>query len=85
MRLSSMLSLAAVSLCAFSPVQISRTGVINTRRDAIEKAIFGVAGAYALAMTPSNALAVAKYLEKHPKVTKVLYPGLKSHPHYAAA
>lgn len=32
-----------------------------------------------------NALAIAKFLEKHPKVTKVVYPGLKSHPHYAAA
>ena len=33
----------------------------------------------------SNALAIGKYLEKHPKITKVLYPGLPSHPHYAAA
>ena len=33
----------------------------------------------------SNALACAKFLEKHPKCTKVVYPGLKSHPHYAAA
>lgn len=33
----------------------------------------------------SNALAVAKYLEKHPKISKVFYPGLKSHPHYKAA
>jgi cystathionine gamma-lyase len=29
-----------------------------------------------------NALIVAKYLEKHPKIEKVVYPGLKSHPHY---
>lgn len=30
----------------------------------------------------SNALAVAAYLEGHPKVSKVYYPGLKSHPQY---
>ncbi|HAQ65748.1 MAG TPA: methionine gamma-lyase [Bacteroidales bacterium] len=29
-----------------------------------------------------NALKVAEYLEKHPKVDWVLYPGLKSHPQY---
>ncbi len=32
-----------------------------------------------------NAQAVAEYLEKHPKVSWVSYPGLKSHPDYAAA
>jgi cystathionine gamma-lyase len=32
-----------------------------------------------------NALAVAEFLEKHPKVKKVNYPGLKSHPHYELA
>jgi len=32
-----------------------------------------------------NAQAVAKLLEKHPKVSWVTYPGLKSHPDYAAA
>jgi cystathionine gamma-lyase len=32
-----------------------------------------------------NAVAVAEFLEKHPKVEKVLYPGLKSHPQYALA
>lgn len=32
-----------------------------------------------------NALAVAKYLEKHPKVQKVYYPHLPSHPHYKLA
>jgi O-acetylhomoserine (thiol)-lyase len=32
-----------------------------------------------------NALAVAKYLEKHPAVTWVNYPGLPSHSHYANA
>lgn len=32
-----------------------------------------------------NALAIAKFLEKHPKIERVVYPGLKSHPHYAVA
>ncbi len=27
-----------------------------------------------------NAIAVAKYLETHPKIEKVIYPGLASHP-----
>jgi cystathionine beta-lyase/cystathionine gamma-synthase len=30
----------------------------------------------------SNALAVAEFLEKHPKVQKVYYAGLKTHPQY---
>ena len=30
-----------------------------------------------------NALAIARYLEAHSAVDKVLYPGLPSHPHYA--
>ena len=33
----------------------------------------------------SNAMTIAKFLEAHPKVEKVLYPGLPSHPHYKAA
>lgn len=32
-----------------------------------------------------NAMAVARFLEKHPKVEKVLYPGLESHPQHALA
>jgi len=32
-----------------------------------------------------NAQAVAEFLEKHPKVSWVMYPGLKSHPDYARA
>lgn len=32
-----------------------------------------------------NAMAVAKFLESHPKVEKVLYPGLASHPQHALA
>jgi O-acetylhomoserine (thiol)-lyase len=30
----------------------------------------------------SNALALANYLEAHPKVSKVFYPGLKNHPQH---
>lgn len=33
----------------------------------------------------SNAMAVAQFLEKHPKVKKVYYPGLPSHPDHAVA
>lgn len=33
----------------------------------------------------ANAQAVAEHLEKHPKVTWVTYPGLKSHPDYERA
>ena len=33
----------------------------------------------------SNAMKVAKYLEAHPAVIKVNYPGLESHPQYALA
>jgi len=33
----------------------------------------------------SNAQAIAKALEAHAKVTKVVYPGLKSHPQYKIA
>merc|ERR1719258_916074 len=32
-----------------------------------------------------NAMAIAQFLEKHPKVTKVVYPGLASHPQKALA
>lgn len=32
-----------------------------------------------------NALAIAKWLEKHDMIEKVIYPGLKSHPHYKIA
>ncbi len=33
----------------------------------------------------SNTLALAKWLEKHPKVKKVNYPGLESSPYFANA
>jgi len=33
----------------------------------------------------SNAQKVAEFLEKHPKVSSVIYPGLKSHPDYERA
>jgi cystathionine gamma-lyase len=32
-----------------------------------------------------NAMQLARWLEKHPKVEKVIYPGLESHPHHALA
>lgn len=32
-----------------------------------------------------NALAIAEFLESHPAVEKVIYPGLKSHPQHALA
>lgn len=32
-----------------------------------------------------NAIAIARYLEKHPKVERVYYPGLESNPYYAIA
>jgi len=33
----------------------------------------------------SNAQQIAEFLESHPKITKVLYPGLKSHPQHELA
>ena len=33
----------------------------------------------------ANAIRIAEYLEKHPKVQWVRFPGLKSHPQYALA
>ena len=38
-----------------------------------------------IARAQENALAVADYLEKHPQVAWVKYPGLKSHPQYELA
>jgi cystathionine gamma-lyase len=32
-----------------------------------------------------NAMEIARFLEKHPKVEKVIYPGLETHPQYAIA
>jgi len=32
-----------------------------------------------------SALAVARFLEQHPRIERVLYPGLESHPHHALA
>jgi cystathionine gamma-lyase len=32
-----------------------------------------------------NAQILAEYLDKHPKIAKVCYPGLKHHPHYEVA
>jgi cystathionine beta-lyase len=33
----------------------------------------------------SNAMELAKWLETHPKVARVIYPGLKSHPQHELA
>lgn len=33
----------------------------------------------------SNAMEIARWLETHPKVSRVIYPGLKSHPQHALA
>ena len=33
----------------------------------------------------ANAMAIARFLESHPKVERVLYPGLESHPQHALA
>ncbi|MCX8032515.1 MAG: aminotransferase class I/II-fold pyridoxal phosphate-dependent enzyme [Thermoleophilia bacterium] len=38
-----------------------------------------------MAVHQENALTVAKYLESHPKVVRVIYPGLPSHPQYELA
>lgn len=35
--------------------------------------------------TNENGQRLAEYLEAHPKVTRTIYPGLKSHPHHALA
>ena len=35
--------------------------------------------------SPGGALAVAQHLEDHPQVTRVIYPGLPSHPQYELA
>jgi cystathionine gamma-lyase len=33
----------------------------------------------------TNALAIAQFLERHPRVERVIYPGLASHPHHELA
>ena len=38
-----------------------------------------------MAAHEENAFAVARYLEQHPKVTRVMYPGLPSHPQHELA
>jgi cystathionine beta-lyase/cystathionine gamma-synthase len=38
-----------------------------------------------MAQHTANGLALAQFLEKHPKVTKVIYPGLPSHPQHDLA
>lgn len=52
-------------------------------------AFIALKGAKTLALraerAASNALTIAKHLEKHSKITKVVYPGLPSHPHHKIA
>lgn len=38
-----------------------------------------------MAQHSANGLALAQFLEKHPRVTRTLYPGLASHPQHALA
>jgi cystathionine beta-lyase/cystathionine gamma-synthase len=38
-----------------------------------------------MAQHTANGLALARFLESHPKVTRVIYPGLASHPQHALA
>ena len=38
-----------------------------------------------MAQHNANGLALAQFLEKHPKVSRVYYPGLRSHPQYELA
>jgi cystathionine gamma-lyase len=38
-----------------------------------------------MAAHEKNAMKIAQYLERHPKVERVVYPGLKSHPEHAIA
>jgi cystathionine beta-lyase/cystathionine gamma-synthase len=38
-----------------------------------------------MAQHTANGLALARFLEQHPKVTRVIYPGLPSHPQHALA
>jgi len=38
-----------------------------------------------MAAHQESALAIARHLEEHPKVTRVIYPGLPSHPQYELA
>ncbi|HKJ28401.1 MAG TPA: aminotransferase class I/II-fold pyridoxal phosphate-dependent enzyme [Anaerolineales bacterium] len=38
-----------------------------------------------MARHSQNAIKVAEFLEKHPRVSRVFYPGLPSHPHHEAA
>ncbi|HEX7779125.1 MAG TPA: PLP-dependent transferase, partial [Vicinamibacterales bacterium] len=38
-----------------------------------------------MAQHSANGLALAEYLSRHPKVTRVIYPGLPDHPHHDLA
>ncbi|MBX3728990.1 MAG: PLP-dependent transferase [Candidatus Sumerlaeia bacterium] len=41
--------------------------------------------AYRMEGHQKNALAVARFLERHPRIARVYYPGLESHPHHELA
>jgi cystathionine beta-lyase/cystathionine gamma-synthase len=38
-----------------------------------------------MAVHTANGLAIARYLEKHPRVKRAIYPGLESHPQHELA
>ena len=78
---------------------ITNDKALHERLHHIQNSIGGIAGPFdsflvlrgiktlALRMKrhEENAIEIANFLEKHPKVERVLYPGLKSHPQHAIA
>jgi cystathionine gamma-lyase len=80
-------------------VAITANNDLADRIGFLQNAVGGISGAFdsflalrglktlALRMrqTSSNAMEIANYLEHHPKVARVLYPGLASHPQHALA
>lgn len=71
-------------------VQIKKKGLRDTGATLSPQAAHLIAlGAETLALrqerSSANAMALAKYFEAHPKVNKVYYPGLESHPQHAIA
>ncbi len=68
-------------------LQIRKKGLRDVGASLASEAAHHLAvGAETLALrmerTCSNALTLAQYLETHPKVSRVHYPGLRSHPQY---